>query len=118
MSCEASRCFCFLGNSVSLRTRYGVVSEKQGDTPYCRESNNCIDYTADNGGLTAEDPCYDVKTEKSDASPIKTADYRKRKCKLIKHIISSLKYYLYILELLFGCITAEAPQIKYSQTEP
>ena len=55
-------------------------AEEQGDTPDTCESNDGIDYTADERILTAADPRYDIKAEKSDASPVQRADYRKHEC--------------------------------------
>lgn len=59
--------FCsFVGTAVTL--------EQQGYTPKCGETDKGVDNTAHNGGLAAADPCNDVKSEKSDAAPVDTAD--------------------------------------------
>ncbi len=49
-------------------------TEEQGNTPDSRKRNDCINDAAENSILTAENPRDDVKTEKSDASPVQCAD--------------------------------------------
>ena len=53
---------------------YRISPEEKGNTPYRGERNESIDYTADNGSLTAEYPRNDVETEKTNASPVKSTD--------------------------------------------
>ena len=49
-------------------------TEKKRNTPNTCESDNCVDDSAENGILSAEDPGHNVELEKSDASPVERAD--------------------------------------------
>ena len=53
-------------------------AEKQRDAPDSRKGDDGVDYSAENGILTAADPGDDVKSEKPDASPVQRTDYSKR----------------------------------------
>ena len=53
------------------------ASEKKGNTPKTCKGNQCVDDSGDNGLLATSDPCYEIEFEKSDAAPVKCADYNK-----------------------------------------
>ena len=55
-----------------------VFSEKKRYAPYCCERNKDIKYTAYYCAGPAEEPCYKVKTEYSDKSPVESADNKQR----------------------------------------
>lgn len=48
------------------------ISENKRNTPKTRQSNEDIDYSADNSCLSAEDPCNDIKLEKTDTAPVES----------------------------------------------
>ena len=49
-------------------------AEEKGNTPDTRKRDNGVNDAAEKSILTAEDPGDDVKTEKSNASPVQCAD--------------------------------------------
>ena len=70
----AAAVFCVLLLLVeSLEALSGA--EQKRNTPYTRQSNYRVDYTAYQSVLPTCDPSDDVKLEKTDATPIQRADY-------------------------------------------
>ena len=61
--------------TASVRSCGRSVSEKEWDAPRTRKGNHGVDYTAEDGVLTAEEPRDYVKLKQSHASPIRRADY-------------------------------------------
>mgnify|MGYP004574042013 CR=1 FL=1 len=53
-------------SSPSSTRRYRLFAEEQGDAPDTGEGNDCEDYSADDGVLTAENPADNVELKKSD----------------------------------------------------
>ena len=51
-------------------------AEEQRNAPNARECNDRVNDTAEESLLTAEDPSDDIKSEKSNASPVQGADDR------------------------------------------
>jgi len=50
------------------------VTEEDRNTPYGGKRYQRVDHSANRGGLSAEEPCNDVKLENTDASPVQTSD--------------------------------------------
>ena len=67
----------------------GVLTEKQRDTPDCREGNENIDDSAHNAALTAADEADEVELENTDAAPVEAADNEQRKRDSVKHVQAS-----------------------------
>ena len=61
------------------------ASEKKRNTPKRRKANQGKDYAADKRCLTAEDPCDDIESEKTDTAPIETTDDSQRQRNLIQY---------------------------------
>jgi hypothetical protein len=53
------------------------ASEEKGDTPERRQAYDCVNDSAYEVCLTAEQPAYNIKFEKTDAAPVQTA-YNKK----------------------------------------
>ena len=51
-----------------------AFAEKHRDAPQTGKANNCIDDSAYNGILAAEDPGYKIKLEQTNQSPVYGAD--------------------------------------------
>jgi hypothetical protein len=60
-------------------------SEEKRDTPNSRKSNYCIYDTAEKRGLTSAYPGDDIKSEKTDTTPVKSADDRNEQCDSIHY---------------------------------
>lgn len=68
-----------------------ALSEKQRDAPDCGKADQCIDDTADSGGLSAKKICNHIKTEQAYTAPVETADDGKDKGNAIhNHLLSLL----------------------------
>ena len=61
-------------NSVCFGKHVVFFSEKKRYAPKRGQTNQSIDYSGDQCRLTAEEPCYYIKTEYTEASPVYTAD--------------------------------------------
>ena len=75
-----------------------IGAKQQRHTPQRRKADQSVDHAADCGGLSAEQPCNDIKTEKSHAAPVNTADNGKDKGYAIHNhgfILLSMKYVRY-----------------------
>ena len=73
----------------SVLTAYlcAVVLEKQTNAPDRRKRNKNVDYPAYERRRSAEQPCYQVKAEDTDKSPVKAADYQQNQCYFVQHIL-------------------------------
>ena len=56
-----------------------LLAENERNAPNARKSNDCINDPTEKCSLTAADPCYEVKLEKTDASPVKSSDHSESK---------------------------------------
>ena len=63
------------------------ASEKERNAPKGRQGNDHVDHAAENRSLTAKKPGNKVNAEKSDATPVKSADNCKNKRYSIEHNI-------------------------------
>lgn len=52
------------------------ASEEKGDAPNSGKPHNGVNYSAYEVCLTAEKPTYDIESKQTDASPVKSADYK------------------------------------------
>jgi hypothetical protein len=52
----------------------GPLSEQQRDAPDGAKPHKGVDYAADRGGLSAEQPCDHIKAEQTYAAPVEAAD--------------------------------------------
>ena len=59
---------------VGFVQRFIASSEKKSDTPERRESDHRVYDPGEQGGLSAKEPCNDIKSEDANASPVYTAD--------------------------------------------
>lgn len=64
-------------------------TEKKRNTPDSRKSYNRVYDPADKSILPAEDPCDDIETEKTDASPVERAYDGEDKRNSVEHNITS-----------------------------
>lgn len=71
---KASRVYSVLLTVVGCG-QYFVFAEQERQAPDSRESNNCVDNTADNRALTAENPSHNIKLKKTDRAPVDCTDY-------------------------------------------
>lgn len=62
-------------------------AEEKGNTPESGKAHQNVNNTADDSTLSSENPGDDIKTEKTDASPVKTADDQKNKRDSIEYHI-------------------------------
>ena len=62
-----------------------VVVEKKTDAPQRCESDYYENDSAAHGQLPAENPTYNIKTEKADGTPVQTADNGNRQSDFIKY---------------------------------
>ena len=53
-----------------------IVSEQEGNAPYGGDADECVDDAAQNGALSAEKPCDEIKLENADEPPVDAADHR------------------------------------------
>lgn len=60
-----------------------VSAEQKGNVPDACNANQRIDNAADDGSLTAKEPGYQVKLEKTHKAPVEGADDRKYQCQRI-----------------------------------
>ena len=54
---------------ICWREHFGITEEKR-NAPDTGKSDEGKDYTADKASLTAEEPAYNIKLEKTDAAPV------------------------------------------------
>lgn len=65
-----------------------LLPEEKRNTPDCAYTYQHIDYSADNGSLSAKDKRYQIKLENTDKTPVDTADYQQQQCYTIQHLDS------------------------------
>ena len=51
-----------------------IVPEQEGNAPYGGDADECVDDAAQNGALSAEKPCDEIKLENADEAPVDAAD--------------------------------------------
>lgn len=62
-----------------------VFLEEKRNTPKRGERDNDVDDSADYARRAAENPCHEVKAEKTDQTPVQTADEQYEQCDFIHH---------------------------------
>ena len=62
-----------------------ISAEEKRDAPYCRDSYKNVDGTAEDASCAAEKPCYHIKLEYTDQSPVYSSDYQKNKSNFVPH---------------------------------
>lgn len=53
-----------------------VSAKQERDAPQPRKTDNRINNSAEDRGLTAEDPCYKIELKQADKSPVDRTDDR------------------------------------------
>ena len=69
--------FCAAAFSLFAINARAILPKQQGDAPQTCQSNNAVNDPAENSTLTAEDPGYQVKLEKTHKAPVDRTDNRK-----------------------------------------
>ena len=62
-----------------------VFPEQQGQAPYAGKRDQCVDDSADDRTLTAENPRHDVKLKQADAAPVERTDDDEDQRNSVKH---------------------------------
>jgi len=60
--------------------------EEEGNTPYCGDRYQRVDYPRHEGCLSAEDKRNQIEAENTDQPPVDPADNQKRKRNSVQHI--------------------------------
>lgn len=65
-----------------------VLLEQNGDAPQGAKTNQSEYDSCNDMSSTGENPGYNIKIEKSNASPIQAADDQNDECKSVKHFVT------------------------------
>ena len=60
--------------AVHLLLNEVIVPEQEGNAPYGGDADERVDDAAQNGALSAEKPCDEIKLENADEAPVDAAD--------------------------------------------
>lgn len=72
-------------------------SEQETDAPQACKTDNPVNNAAENGILTTEDPCNEIKLENCDQTPVDGTDDRQDQSDCIHNFTSNYFGYFYIV---------------------
>lgn len=64
---------------------FAIAVEEEGDAPKSRKRNDGIDKAAEQGVLTAEQPCHRIEPKQSDRTPVERTDNADDQRNSVKH---------------------------------
>ena len=68
--------------------QHGISAKQERNAPQAGQTNQGVYQTAEQGTLTAEEPCHQVESENSHQAPVQTANNGNDRCNGIHHISS------------------------------
>ena len=74
---------------------FGAVAEQKRNTPDCRKTYKRVDNSAYDTGLSAANPCNEIKLEDADSAPVDAADNCQDKTNFVEHVSSSFSFWDY-----------------------